>query len=97
MACTRARSTAFRDWRIASNARMTCCWRPMTSSAGSWRSHADTDFAETSGSAISLVPGVRKLNMGYVGFRRISRDARAASVSRARAGKVSSWLGNRHL
>ena len=61
--CTRAMSFGLRDWRIVSKARMTCCWRPMTSSAGNWRSHTATDFADASGSAISFAPDVKKPNM----------------------------------
>ncbi len=63
MACTREMSHGLRDAFIASKARITCCWRPMTSSAGNCRSHAETALGEASGSIDSLVPEVKKPNM----------------------------------
>jgi hypothetical protein len=51
---------------MPSKARMTCCCRPMTSSAGSWRSQTETDLADANGSVVSLLV-VRNSNMGEVG------------------------------
>jgi hypothetical protein len=51
---------------MPSNARMTCCCRPITSSAGSCFSQADVARALTSGSAASLCCEVRKLNIRVV-------------------------------
>ena len=46
MAATRFGSTGRRAWRIPSNARITWCCRPMTSSVGNCRTHAETAFAD---------------------------------------------------
>src|SRR5215470_6231903 len=88
-ACARARSIGLRDWRITSNARITCCWRPMTSSAGNSRSQAETALADASGSERSLVLDVKKPNMDWRPGRGRSTPPRRDGVRDRNAPDVS--------
>src|SRR5215471_4775021 len=65
MAATRERSIAW-FLRIESRARMTCCCRPITSSAGNSRSQAAAAFALCNGSATSLDGDVRNESIAFM-------------------------------
>src|ERR1043166_1589585 len=84
IAPTRCRSM-LAPLRVASRARTTCCCRPITSSAGSWRSHPAALFALCRGSS-TLTWGARKPSIAFI--RKICRSSARGASQRGPAHRL---------